>query len=143
MTGVQACAIPVYLNAVNSTSFTGSAQYTHQFTQRFMVTTTASYLKGRGEFGDRYRLGATGYYRIDRKWTLQAGVDYAKYPGAFSSGGGVSFSIGLVFQPDYRRRAEARYESRDNQAELSYRQSGPNPIGRAACREKECQYGKN
>src|SRR3546814_984007 len=93
-----------------------------------MVTPTASYLKGRGEFGDRYRLGATGYYRIDRKWTLQAGVDYAKYPGAFSSGGGVSFSIGLVFQPDYRRRAEARYQSRDNQAELSYRQSGLNQL---------------
>ena len=116
------------LDAINSTAYTLSAQYTHQFTQRFMVSSTASYLKGRGGFGDRYRLGATSYYRIDRKWTLQAGVDYAKYPGAFSGGGGISFNIGLVFQPDYRRRAEARYESRDNQAELSYTQSGLNQL---------------
>lgn len=115
------------LDAVNSTSYSASAQYTHQFTQRFMISSTASYLKGRGNFGNRYRLGATSYYRIDRKWTLQAGVDYTKFPSAFS-GGGISFNIGLVFQPDYRRRAEARFESRDTQAELSYSQSGLNQL---------------
>src|SRR3546814_14650149 len=107
-----------------------------------MVTPTASYLKGRGEFGDRYRLGATGYYRIDRKWTLQAGVDYAKYPGAFSSGGGVSFSIGLVFQPDYRRRAEARYEIRAHQAELAYSPSGLNTLKSDGLHRKTVVLGK-
>ncbi|HRE36757.1 MAG TPA: hypothetical protein PK217_16945, partial [Sphingopyxis terrae] len=39
-----------------------------------------------------------------------------------------TFACGLVFQPDYRRRAEARYESRDNLAELSYNQSGLNQL---------------
>ncbi|WP_325540558.1 hypothetical protein [Sphingopyxis sp.] len=116
------------IDGINTTSMTLSAQYTRQFSLRFMTTSTASYLRGRGSLGDSYRVGTTGYYRIDRKWTLRAGVDYSKYPSTFSRREGVSFNIGLVFQPDYRRRAEARYESRDNLAELSYNQSGLNQL---------------
>src|SRR3546814_1875129 len=92
------------------------------FTMRLTATASASYLKGRGDVGDSYRVGATGFYRLDRRWTIRAGVDYAKFPSAFSRGNGVSFNIGIVFQPDYRRRAEARYESRDNLSEISYNQ---------------------
>ncbi|MDZ3833347.1 MAG: hypothetical protein U0S50_16255 [Sphingopyxis sp.] len=116
------------LEGINTTSFTASAQYTRQFNLRFLTTSTASYLKGRGNLGDSYRVGTTGHYRFDRRWTLRAGVEYAKYPSAFARGDGFSVSVGLVFQPDFRRRAEARYESRNNLGELSYNQSGLNQL---------------
>ena len=113
---------------INTTSFTASAQYTHQFSQKFLTTSTASYIKGRGNLGDSYRVGTTGYYRFDREWTFRTGVEYSKFPAAFSDSTGFSVLVGLVFQPDYRRRAEARYESRNNLAELSYNQSGLNQL---------------
>ncbi|WP_440511568.1 fimbria/pilus outer membrane usher protein [Sphingopyxis terrae] len=116
------------LLGINTTSVTASAQYTHQFSQKFLTTSTASYIKGRGTLGDSYRIGTTGYYRFDREWTFRTGVEYAKYPASFSRNNGFSVIVGLVFQPDYRRRAEARYESRDNLAELSYNQSGLNQL---------------
>lgn len=116
------------LEGVNTTSLTASVQYTRQFNLKFLTTSTASYLKGRGNVGDSYRLGTTGYYRLNREWTFRAGVDYAKYPSSLTRGSGFSVSAGLVYQPDYRRRAEARYESRDNIKELSYNQSGLNQM---------------
>ncbi|MEW4467680.1 hypothetical protein AB1K62_07615 [Parasphingorhabdus sp. JC815] len=116
------------VDGINTTSVTASAQYTHQFNLKFLTTTTASYLKGRGSLGDSYRIGTTGYYRLNREWTFRAGVDYAKFPSSSARGNGFSVSIGLVFQPDYRRRAEARYESRDSVKELSYNQSGLNQL---------------
>lgn len=114
--------------AFNTTSFTLSGQYTRQFSMRFLTTATASYIKGRGATGDSYRIGVIGNYRLNPKWTIRAGVDYARFPSSFVSGSGISFNVGLVFQPDYRRRAEARYESRENLAELSYNQSGLNQL---------------
>ena len=116
------------LDGINSTSMSFSAQYTRQFDLRFMTTSTASYLKGRNGQGDSYRIGTTGFYRLNRSWTFRAGVDYAKYPNAFNRGNGFSVSVGIVFQPDYRRRAEGRYESRDSLKELSYNQSGLNQL---------------
>lgn len=116
------------LDGINTTSFSLSAQYTRQFNLKFLATATASYLKNRNGLGDSYRAGVTGYYRLNRKWTFRAGVDYAKFPSALSRGSGISATIGLVFQPDYRRRAEARYETRDSIKELSYNQSGLNQL---------------
>ncbi len=116
------------IDGINTTSATISGQYSRQFTMRITGTASASYLKGRNGLQDSYRVGASGFYRIDRRWTVRAGVDYAKFPSAFSRGSGFSFNIGIVFQPDYRRRAEARYESRDNLAELSYNQTGLNQL---------------
>src|SRR3546814_4629170 len=85
---------------------------------RLTATASASYLKGRGDVGDSYRVGATGFYRLDRRWTIRAGVDYAKFPSAFSRGNGVSFNIGIVFQPDYRRRADVDARSEEHTSEL-------------------------
>jgi outer membrane usher protein len=116
------------LDGINTTSVSLSAQYTRQFDLRFLATTTASYLKGRNGLGDSYRIGTTGYYRLNREWTFRAGVDYAKFPTTGARGSGFSVSIGITFQPDYRRRAEARYESRDDLQELSYNQSGLNQL---------------
>jgi len=115
----------------NPSSFSFTSQYTRQFNFRVLATATASYLKGRGSLGDSYRAGLTGYYRINERWTIQAGVDYAKFPTSFSGENGFSVNFGLVFQPDYRRRAEARYESRDELGELSYNQSGLNELDSA------------
>ncbi len=116
------------LEAINTTSASVSAQYTRQFDLRLSATGTASYLKGRNGQGDSYRIGATGFYRLDRKWTFRAGADYARFPVAGSRGSGFSVSFGIVFQPDFRRRAEARYESRDDLQEVSYNQSGLNQL---------------
>lgn len=116
------------LDAVNTTSFTLSGQYSRQFNLRFTTTTSASYLKGRNGLNDSYRIGTAGYYRINRAWTFRAGVDYAKFPTAGARGTGFGVSVGITFQPDYRRRAEARYESRDDIQELSYNQSGLNQL---------------
>lgn len=112
----------------NLTSIAATAQYTRQFSQSFLATVSGSYLKGRGLNGDTYRVGATAFYRVSDRWTVRAGVDYAGFPSNFTIGRGFSANIGLVFQPDYRRRAEARYETRDNLAELSYVQSGLNEL---------------
>jgi outer membrane usher protein len=116
------------LDGINTTSVSLSAQYTRQFDLRFLATTTASYLKGRNGLNDSYRIGTTGYYRLNREWTFRAGVDYAKFPTTGARGSGFSVSVGITFQPDYRRRAEARYESRDDLQELSYNQSGLNQL---------------
>ncbi len=114
--------------AFNSTSLSVSGQYTRQFSFKVIGTLSGSYLKGRGNINDSYRIGATGYYRLTDRWSLRGGVDYLRLPTTFGSGNGFSVNIGIVFQPDYRRRAEARYESRDNLAELSYTQSGLNEM---------------
>lgn len=116
------------LDANNTVATSLSGQYTRQFDLRFTTTTTAAYLKGRNGQGDSYRIGTTGYYRLNREWTFRAGADYAKFPTANARGSGFSVSIGITFQPDYRRRAEARYESRDDLQELSYNQSGLNQL---------------
>lgn len=116
------------LDGINTTSVSLSGQYTRQFSMKFLTTSTATYLKGRNGRGDSYRLGTTGYYRLNREWTFRAGVDYAKFSSGLSRADGISVSVGLVFQPDYRRRAEARYESRDDLKEVSYNQSGLNQL---------------
>jgi outer membrane usher protein len=116
------------LDGVNTIAISISGQYARQFSMKFLTTSTATYLKGRDGLGDSYRLGTTGYYRLNQEWTFRAGVDYAKFSSALSRGDGLSVSIGLTFQPDYRRRAEARYESRNNIKEVSYNQSSLNQL---------------
>lgn len=116
------------LEAINTTSISLSAQYTRQFSSKLLATSSASYIKNRTGAGDSYRIGTTAFYRLNRKWTFRAGVDYAKIASSFSNRDRFSFNVGLVFQPDYRRRAEARYESRDDLKEVSYNQSGLNQL---------------
>lgn len=114
--------------AVNTNAFTLTGQYTRQFDLRLIGTASASYTKSRGGLRDSYRIGANIQYRFDRQWSVRSGVDYTKYPSNLGRSAGVSFNVSLVFQPDFRRRAEARYETRDNTAELSYNQSGLNQL---------------
>lgn len=114
------------VDAINTSALTLSAQYTRMFSQKLMVSSNASFIQGRNNYGKTYRVGTTAFYRLDRKWTMRGGVDYTRFPGGLGSRNGISFSVGIVFQPSYLRRAEARYESRDNLAEISYNQSNQN-----------------
>lgn len=114
--------------AVNTVKATLNGQYTHQFSRRLVATASGSYRMSRQSNSDSYRVGTAGFYRISDRFTIRAGVDYIKTPSSFGIGSGFSANIGLVFQPDYRRRAEARYETRDNAGELSYNQSGLNEL---------------
>lgn len=112
----------------NGTAASVTAQYARQFNLRLLGILTAAYQKGRDDRGDSYRAGVSGYYRLNDRFSFRAGVDYLHSPSGLGLGNGVGFNIGLVFQPDYRRRAEAQYESRQNIAELSYDQAGLNQL---------------
>lgn len=115
-------------DGINSTSATVSGQYTRQFTEEFIATADVSYVRGRLDTGDSYRLGVNGFYQLDRRWTFRAGVEYINLPGTSGGQSGINVTAGIVFQPSFRRRAEARYQSRNNLAELSYNQSGLNQL---------------
>ena len=115
-------------NGLNTTAATISGQYTRQFTERFIATADVSYLRGRLGTGDSYRIGANGFYQLDRRWTFRAGIEYADLPNGIGTSRGINVTAGIVFQPNFRRRAEARYESRNNLYELSYNQSGLNQL---------------
>lgn len=114
--------------AVNTVSATINGQYTRQFNRRIVGTVSGSFRKSRRDDSDSYRIGTAVFYRIDDRFTVRTGVDYIKTPALFGLGGGVGATIGLVFQPDYRRRAEARYDTRNRLAELSYNQAGLNEL---------------
>lgn len=115
-------------DAFNVTEYSLTAQYSRQFSQRLIVSLLGSYVRGRVSLArESYRVAANLNYRINRRWTIRGGMDYARLPGG-RFGDGFSVNVGLVFQPDFRRRAEARYETRNNFAELSYTQSGLNEL---------------
>lgn len=113
---------------VNANELSVSGQYTRQFSLKWLVTGNVSYLRARDGLGDSYRLGLTSFYRINRKWTFRAGAEYTRFPEGLGRGSGFNVTAGIIFQPDFRRRAEARFESRNNLAELSYNQSGLNQL---------------
>lgn len=112
----------------NVNSFNLSAQYTHQFSQRFSLLAVGSYL-GNRDRRDSYRLGVSGNYYITSKLSIRAGVDYTKLDSSFGRGRGLGASISIVFQPSYRDRAEARYESSTDSQALSYIHNSSNQIG--------------
>ncbi|WP_243455743.1 hypothetical protein [Sphingosinicella sp. BN140058] len=113
---------------INSTAWSLSSQYSRTFNDKLLGIVTASYLSSRGNQGDSYRIGASAYYRFSPKWTLRAGVDYARFPNSFARGDGLGFTVSIAFQPDYRRRAELRHESSTETTQLSYTQSNLNEI---------------
>jgi outer membrane usher protein len=115
-------------DAINTTAWSVNGQYTHAFSLDLTFLLDGSYLHGRDKVKDTYRLGAQALYRVTPKWLVRAGVDYSHYASSFARGDGFGFVLSLVFQPDYRRRAEARYESATDTAQLSYNQSSLNEL---------------
>lgn len=120
------------IEGINPISFNLGAAYTKRFTHKFFVSANASYRKSRSTlFNDSYSLSTTANYRFNREWTLQAGVEYLKsgFPGGFARNNGFGVSVGLIWQPAYNRRAEARYNSLRNNGSARYQKTADNRVG--------------
>lgn len=113
----------------NINAFSLSASYARAFDERLTILFDASYYKSRDNEPDRYRLGAVAAYRFSPKWSLRAGVDYSEFGSGSGARNGIGFGISLLFQPDYRQRAEARHDSNTRSTALSYSRSSDNRIG--------------
>ncbi len=113
----------------NPSSWSLSANYSRSFTQEVTALLGLSYIKGRRNTGDSYRIDANTSYRFSRQWSVRGGVNYTRYGGSFARQNGLGFNVSLVFQPSYRDRSEARYESNTENATLSYVHSPSGLIG--------------
>jgi len=113
----------------NSTALSVDAQYTRAINTKLLVTIDGSYLKGRNSTGNSYRLGGSASYRLTEKWGIRAGVDYARFSDRFARQRGIGAFLSLVYQPNYRSRAEARYDSGTDTATASYNRSSSGRIG--------------
>lgn len=118
------------LNGVSPISWNLSAAYTKRFSTKLFSTTTASYRKSRGPLiGDSYNISTTAHYRFDRQWSLQVGAEYSHtgFASGFGRrGNGFGVTVGLIWQPRYDRRAEARYNSLRNFGSARYQQTVDN-----------------
>jgi outer membrane usher protein len=114
----------------NPTSWVFTGAYSHQFTEDWTATLSASYRMGRGTSGDSYSANALTSYRFSPQWSVQAGIEFVDYGndfGAQSDGVGATFA--LVWQPRYDRRGEARYSSARNSGSVRFQQSTENRVG--------------
>jgi outer membrane usher protein len=113
----------------NVISWVLSANYSRTFNPRLYASLSGSYNVSRSPLsGDSYNVSASSGYRFHRDWSVQAGVEYLRYggvPGAVSTErrDGFGFNIALIWQPRYDRRAEARYRSATNSAQISFSQT--------------------
>lgn len=112
----------------NTTGFTVNGQYTRQVTQKLSLLILGNYLQSRRR-ADNYRISTQANYYFDQKWSVRAGVEYAKVDSVFGRGKGFGFSLSLVYQPSVRDRIEARHESVTDSSALSYIHSSSNQIG--------------
>ena len=115
----------------NSTSWAFSGAYSHQFTEDWNATVSASYRMGRGTSGDSYAVNTNSSYRFTPQWSVQVGAEWVDYGSNFGTGSanGVGATIALVWQPRYDRRAEARYSSARNSGSMRFQQSPENRVG--------------
>lgn len=115
--------------ALNPSALNLSAQYTRAINPRLTLLASGTYIKNRDSHADSYRLAALANYNITREWSVRAGADYTRYPGFTGRSSNIGVNVAIVFQPNYRSRAEARYDSAIDSARLSYNRSGSNEIG--------------
>lgn len=113
----------------NANALSVDAQYTRAINTKLLATVSGSYLKGRNGLGDSYRLSGSVSYRLTEKWGIRAGADYARFSDRFARQHGVGAFLSLVYQPNYRSRAEARYDSGTDTASASYNRSSSGRIG--------------
>jgi outer membrane usher protein len=118
-------------DADNPAALTLNAQYTRAFTPKFTLLFSGTYTRNRNDLGDSYRISASANYYISRQWSVRGGIDYTRYPRLFGSSlnDGLGVQISLVWQPNYRERAEARYESNTETATASYSRASSDRIG--------------
>lgn len=117
----------------NPTSWVFTAGYTHQFSEDWLATASASYRMSRNPLiDDSYALAATTTYRVNREWSVQLGAELIDYGSSSFGGGrtdGFGVTVGLVWQPRYDRRGEARYGSARNSGSVRFQQSPENRVG--------------
>lgn len=113
----------------NIVSFNIGASYNRAINRKLTMLFDASYLLNRDNNPDRYRIGAQASYRFSREWSVRGGVEYTDFGDRFRQRNGVGFNISLVFQPNYRSRAEARHVSNTDTSTLSFTRSGSNRLG--------------
>jgi outer membrane usher protein len=117
------------LQGLDPSALNISGQYTHAITTKLTILGDGDYIKGRSGQRDSYRIGAAVNYYFSREWSVQTGVQYSHFPGGVGLGNGLGVNVALVFQPNYRTRAEARYDSAIDNASLSYLRSSSDTIG--------------
>lgn len=115
-------------NPENSSAITLDAEYSRAITRAITVLFSGSYLKNRGDFGNSYRAELTTSYQFSPKWSIRGGVNYSHY-GISGLGNGLGVQVSLVFQPNYRDRAEARYDHSLDSETISYSHSPSDQIG--------------
>lgn len=115
----------------NPTSWVFTGAYSHQFSEDWTATMSASYRMGRGDNGDSYAVNAVSSYRFTPQWSVQVGAEWVDFGNNFgtSSSDGVGVTVALVWQPRYDRRGEARYSSARNSGSVRFQQSTENRVG--------------
>lgn len=117
----------------NPTSWSLSAGYTRRFSTDWIGSLTGSYRMSRDPAReDAYTINATSTYRFTEDWSVQAGVEYSDF-GLGSSGssfnsGGFGFTLALVWTPNFRDRAEARYNSARDSGSVRFQRAGENRV---------------
>jgi outer membrane usher protein len=114
--------------ADNSTALTTSVQYSRGFSTKLTASGGLTFVTQRDGKGDNYRADVAVSYGINRQWSVRGGVDYAHFSDTSLGGRGVGGVFSLVWQPNVRTRAEARYDSSINSAALSVTRSDSNQI---------------
>lgn len=114
----------------NTQVFNGTIRLSHTFNPNFSLLSGATFVHNHRPLKEDYRLFTQGYYRISRKWSFRAGLDYQHrgQPSPFSRNG-FGINLGIVFQPRIEDRAELRYDQRRNSAQLSYEHSPNGYVG--------------
>jgi len=108
------------------------ASYTKRLTANLFATANLSYRQSRSAtIADAYSVSATANYRLSREWSVQVGAEYTRtgFPSGFGRGNGFGVTLGLVWQPRYDRRGEARYNSIRNFGSARFQQSAGNHVG--------------
>ena len=115
----------------NPTSWVFTGAYSHQFSEDWTATMSASYRMGRGDNGDSYAVNAVSSYRFTPQWSVQVGAEWIDFGNNFGTGSndGVGVTVALVWQPRYDRRGEARYSSARNSGSVRFQQSTENRVG--------------
>ena len=115
----------------NPTSWVFTGAYSHQFTEDWTATLSASYRMGRGNNSDSYAVNAVSSYRFTPQWSVQVGAEWVDFGNDFGTSGanGLGATMALVWQPRYDRRGEARYSSARNSGSVRFQQSTENRVG--------------
>lgn len=120
------------IEGVIPVSWNLTAAYTKRFSDKLFSTSSVSFRKSRSPLlNNAYNVATSLNYRFNRQWALQVGMEYSKTGFLLGSrrGDGFGISFGLIWQPRYDRRGEARYNMSRNLGSARFQQSVSNQAG--------------